>query len=99
MRSGMIKANTTMTSDWDMVSAQLPTGWKALAKDMALLEARPEQLGAKVDDIEAVLRVVLYQAGASDSLRATAARAAAVGLLAVSHVALHKWMKNSRRAG
>jgi hypothetical protein len=60
---------------------------------MGLLKERPEHLGAKVDDIEPILRLVLYQAGASDSLRLTVARAVAIGLLAISHVALHKWMK------
>ena len=60
---------------------------------MGLVKAQPEQMGAKVDDIEPILRLVLYQAGASDSLRATVGRAAALGLLAISHVALHKWLK------
>jgi hypothetical protein len=81
------------TTDWDMVTAQLPADWRAVAADMGLLKEHPEQLETKVDDIEPVLRLVLYQAGASDSLRATVARAAALGLLAISHVALHKWMK------
>lgn len=86
-------ATASVTTDWDMVTAQLPPCWRELAVEMGLVEAQPEQLGAKVDDIEPVLRLVLYQAGASDSLRATVARAAAIGLLAISHVALHKWMK------
>jgi len=60
---------------------------------MGLLKERPDHVGAKVEDIEPILRLVLYQAGASDSLRATVARAAAIGLLAISHVGLHKWMK------
>ena len=59
---------------------------------MGLLDKRQEHIGAKVDDTEPILRLVLYQAGASDSLRATVARAAALGLLSISHVALHKWM-------
>ena len=71
----------------------MPTDWRELAGEMGLLNEQPAQLGAKVNDIEPVLRLVLYHAGASDSLRGTVARAAALGLLAISHVALHKWMK------
>jgi len=83
----------SVTTDWDMVTAHWPAGSRELAVEMGLVEAQPEQLGAKVDDIEPVLRLVLYQAGASDWLRATVARATAIGLVAISHVALHKWMK------
>lgn len=82
-----------VTTDWDLITAQLPADWRGLAKAMGLFKEQPEHLGAKVDDIEPILRLVLYQAGASDSLRATVARAAALGLIAISHVALHKWMK------
>jgi hypothetical protein len=81
------------TTDWDLITAQLPEDWRELPERMGLLKEQPEQIGAKVDEIEPILRLVLYQAGASDSLRATVARAAAIGLLAISHVALHKWMK------
>ena len=82
-----------VAADWKMITAQLPPEWRQLAEQMGLVKERPEHLGAKVDDIEPILRLVLYQAGASDSLRLTVARAAAIGLLAISHVALHKWMK------
>lgn len=82
-----------VATDWKMITAQLPPEWRQLAEQMGLVKERPEHLGAKVDDIEPILRLVLYQAGASDSLRLTVARAAAIGLLAISHVALHKWMK------
>jgi hypothetical protein len=85
--------NVSVTTDWEMITAQLPPDWRQLAEQMGLVKERPEHLGAKVEDIEPILRLVLYQAGASDSLRATVARAAAIGLLAISHVALHKWMK------
>lgn len=85
-------ASANVTSDWELITAQLPADWRSLAEEMSLLK-RPEHIGAKVDDIEPILRLVLYQAGASDSLRATVARAAALGLLAISHVALHKWVK------
>lgn len=81
-----------VATDWDMVTAQLPEDFRELAVEMGLIKPRPKHLGAKIDDIEPVLRLVLYHAGASDSLRGTVARAAALGLLVISHVALHKWM-------
>jgi hypothetical protein len=83
----------SVTSDWDLIAAQLPADWREMAAGMGLLRERPKHVGAKVDDIEPILRLVLYQAGTSDSLRATVARAAALGLLTISHVALHKWMR------
>jgi hypothetical protein len=90
----MTKAGpANVATDWDVITTQLPADWRELAEKMGLLEERPEHIGAKVADIEPILRLVLYQAGASDSLRATVARGAALGLLAISHVALHKWMK------
>lgn len=90
----MTKAKAAnVATDWELITAQLPADWRELAENMGLLEERPEHIGAKVDDIEPILRLVLYQAGASDSLRATVARGAALGLLAISHVALHKWMR------
>lgn len=90
----MTKAGApSVTTDWELITAQLPQDWRQTAKEMGLLTGRPEHIGAKVDSIEPILRLILYQAGASDSLRATVARAAAIGLLAISHVALHKWMK------
>jgi len=91
---GMAKATSpSVATDWNLITAQLPPDWREIATSLGLLKERPEHLGAKVEDIEPILRLVLYQAGASDSLRATVARAAAIGLLAISHVALHKWMK------
>lgn len=81
------------TTDWDMIAAQLPAKWRELATEMGLIRERPEHMGTKVADVGAVLRLVLHHAGAGNSLRATTAQAAAIGLLAMSAVALHKWMK------
>lgn len=80
-------------SDWEMVEAQLPADWRELADEMGLIQEQPPQLNAKVRDIREVLRMALHHAGAGASLRATAARAAATGILVISAVALHKWMK------
>lgn len=90
---GGMKAKEKAQSDWAMVEAQLPTDWREVADEMGLLDAQPSQLKTKVRDIRDVLRLVLHHAGAGVSLRATTARAAAIGVLVLSAVALHKWMK------
>jgi hypothetical protein len=76
---------------WDAIAAQLPIGWKELAVTMGLIRPRPKHIGAKVTDIEQVLRPVLHHA-TGVSLRLTTALSAAAGLVALSAVALHKWM-------
>lgn len=76
---------------WDTITAQLPAGWKDLAREMGLIRSRPQHLGAKVTDIEQILRPVLHHV-TGVSLRLTAALAAAAGLVSLSAVALHKWM-------
>jgi hypothetical protein len=88
-----MKVKEKAESDWEMVEAQLPADWREVADEMGLVQAQPSQLNAKVRDIRDVLRLVLHHAGAGASLRATTARAAATGVLVLSAVALHKWMK------
>src|ERR1035437_10076510 len=90
---GGMKVKEKAESDWEMVEAQLPADWREVADEMGLVQAQPSQLNAKVRDIRDVLRLVLHHAGAGASLRATTARAAATGVLVLSAVALHKWMK------
>jgi len=77
---------------WDAIAAQLPAGWKELAGTMGLIRPRPAHLGAKVTDIEQVLRPVLHHAMGT-SLRLTTALFAAAGVVVLSAVALHKWMR------
>lgn len=84
---------TEEASDWAMIEAQLPAEWRPLANEMGLIRKQPAQLGAKVNDIATVLKLVFHRAGTSSSLRATAGRAAATGVLVMSAVALHKWFK------
>lgn len=88
-----MKVKEKAESDWEMVEAQLPADWREVADEMGLVQAQPSQLNAKVRDIREILRLVLHHAGAGASLRATTARAAATGVLVLSAVALHKWMK------
>jgi hypothetical protein len=84
---------TGTDSDWEMLRSHLPAGWRELGDEMGLVCERPAQLGAKIRDIEGPLRLLLHQAGTSSSLRATAALAAATGVIAISAVALHGWAK------
>lgn len=76
---------------WDTIAAQLPAGWKELAREMGLIRSLPEHLGTKVTDIEQILRPVLHHA-TGVSLRLTAALSSAAGLISLSAVAIHKWM-------
>src|ERR1035438_10837582 len=57
------------------------------------LRERPAHMQTKIRDIGVALRLVLHQAGTSSSLRATTALAAAIGVVSISAVSLHQWMK------
>lgn len=85
---------TDVAGDWPMIEAQLPANWRALAGDHGISVADvPAQLGAKVRDLSIPLRLVLFHVGTNTSLRSTTAMAAAAGLIDMSAVALHKWMR------
>lgn len=81
------------TEGWARIRALLPPDFAQRARDMGLIRPQPAQLGAKVQDIEPVLRLVLYLAAAGASLRHTAAQGAAAGILSLSPVALHLWLR------
>jgi hypothetical protein len=87
----MTSANTL--TDWELIEANLPTGWRELGDEMGLLRERPAHMGTKIRDLGVALRLVLHQAGTSASLRATTALAAATGVVAIAAVSLHQWMK------
>lgn len=86
-------ADAVQTQGWERLRALLPADFAQRARDMGLIRPQPAQLGAKVQDIEPVLRLVLYLAAAGASLRHTAAQGAAAGILSVSPVALHLWLR------
>lgn len=88
-----ISATGESTPDWDRIVQHLPAGFRSLADEMGLLQARPTHMGTKIRDISVALRLVLHQAGTSASLRQTAALAAATGVVSISAVSLHQWMK------
>jgi hypothetical protein len=80
--------------DWPMIEAQLPENWRELAKQHGVERGElPAQLGAKIHDVGILLRLVLFHVGTNTSLKTTTAMAAAAGLIDLSAVALHKWMR------
>jgi len=76
-----------------MIEAQLPPNWRELAGKQGLDCKVPAQLGAKVNDVSIPLRLVLFHVGTNTSLKTTTAMAAAAGVIDMSAVALHKWMR------
>jgi Transposase DDE domain len=83
-----------VAGDWPMIEAQLPSNWRELAREHGLDPgAVPPQLCSKVDDVSVPLRLVLFHVGTNTSLKTTTAMAAAAGLIDLSAVALHKWMR------
>lgn len=77
-----------------MIEAQLPEGYRELAVEEGLIDPNPPpQLGAKIDDIAVVLRLVFFHVATNSSLRTTTAMAAAAGIVDISAVALHLWMR------
>ena len=86
-------ASRESKSDWDLIERELPAGWRELGDAMGLLRERPAHMQTKIRDIGVALRLVLHQGGTSSSLRATTALAAAIGVVSISAVSLHQWMK------
>jgi hypothetical protein len=70
-------AGCAMDLDWEFIKAQLPDDWRELADQMGLIRPHPPHLGAKITDIEQVLRLELQRVGLESSLRITTARSAA----------------------
>lgn len=87
----MGKSNST---DWATIKELLPPCWRTRAAELKLVKPNlPKHLNAKVKDIEDILRLVLYQVALSTSLETATAAFAAAGMLSLSFVALHFWMK------
>lgn len=79
-------------TDWEMIEAQLPPEWRELANRMRLIRDYPPHMNTKIKDMGDLLRVVLHYVAGS-SLRMTAALASVSGVVVLTSVALHKWMK------
>jgi len=79
------------THSWEMIKAQLPSGWRELATELGVFRPQLAPWNAKIKDIEQVLRLEFHRAGLESSLKGTTAQAAAAELIDISSVALHKW--------
>jgi hypothetical protein len=90
----MNETTTNRELDWAAVEGALPVGWRELAVQRKLVRPNlPAHMNAKVSDIGQVLRLVLYQVARSTALLSAVAAFSAAGLVSMSAVALHKWMK------
>ena len=83
-----------LAGDWAMIEAQLPPNWRELAEIHGVNPRKVSPgLGAKVTDVVVPLRMILHHVATNTSLKTTAAIAAAAGLIDISGVALHLWMR------
>lgn len=90
----------TRDDDWDAIVAKLPEGWRELASLHGVLKSKSPAASAlasgwKVRDPSVLLRMILHYACTNSALKTTAGTAAATGLVEISAVALHKWMRKS----
>jgi hypothetical protein len=79
--------------DWIPIESTLPSGWRELAGQHGVSFDSPDEAGAKIRSPDVLLRLLLHHACLGVSLRTTVATAAAIGLIRISHNALHKWMQ------
>lgn len=83
-----------LAGDWPMIESQLPPNWRELAAIHGVAPKKQQpHLGTKVTDVVVPLRMVLHHVATNTSLKTTAAIAAAAGLVDMSAVALHLWMR------
>lgn len=80
---------------WQFVCSLLPADWRETAVRLGFLSRTRRPPGAVVDAPDVQLRAMLHLLGTGQSLRISAAALAAGGLIAVSHVAIHKWLRKA----
>jgi hypothetical protein len=84
-----------LAGDWEMIEAQLPTGWRELAVKHRVIKPVLPQLKAKITDPAVLLRLIFHHVALGVSLKITCAMAAAAALIDISSVALHLRMRSS----
>lgn len=89
----MAKAQAEMPLDWSEIERLLPGGWRQQADELKLVRKLPAHMRTKVTDISQVLRLVLYMVATNSALLVATATFAAAGLLTLSSVSLHQWMR------
>jgi Transposase DDE domain len=89
----MTNGGVTTHLDWLEVERMLPDGWRELAKEQKLVRKLPAHMGTKVSDISQVLRLILFMVATNSALLVSTATFAAAGLVKLSSVSLHQWMR------
>jgi hypothetical protein len=92
----MVPTPSDFHNDWSFIESHMPSSWRAHAKAAGLgdWDEAPSP-NAKVTDVAKPVRVLLHHIGTDSSLKISAASAAAGGLIDVSAVAVHKWMRKA----
>jgi len=90
-----MKATVDLDSDWKAIVEQLPADWRELAEKHGVVGDGRGRASAKLTDPSDALRAILHHVCAGSPLRVTTALAAAIGLVDITAVALHKWMRKS----
>ena len=81
---------------WEMIVAELPDGWRDLARPHKIMTMRRAPTGAKLTSVDQVLRLILSYVGLDSSLRTTVSSGAAgQEVPAISPGSLHDWVKKS----
>lgn len=90
-------ATSSLLSDdaWLAIVRHFPPDWRQRAKTLGFGPATRAPPGAVCPSPDAMLRTMLCLVVANLSLRTTAAAFAASGLVAVTHVAVHKWFRKA----
>ncbi len=83
----------SLDPNWLAIERELPEGWRELAEPNGVrLDLRPE-CDDKIKDLAVALRLMLHHVCTGSSLEITTSLAAALGVIQISAVALHKWMR------
>lgn len=88
-----MSTSVDLDSDWRAIERLFPAGWRDLATTHGVrFDPRPE-FGGKITEAGVLVRLILHHVCTGSSLRVTTALAAALGVIDISPVALHKWMR------
>lgn len=88
-------SGSSAADGWRAVERTLPSDWERQAEHFGFSSVAHPPPGAVCAPAAAKLRTMLHLVAANMSLRTTAAASSAVGLVSVSHVAIHKWFRTA----
>jgi hypothetical protein len=87
--------SAAVPTPWQTVERLLPAGWEQQAKELRFCSVAPDAPGAVGVPPAAKLQAMLHLVAANLSLRTNASFFAAADIVAVSHVAMHKWFRGA----